>query len=55
MGLFRKLGILVVVTSPKWSLMLVTAPGHHPGIRRRSTPNRGYQSGYRPIWSAPAT
>ena len=27
MGLFRKLGILMVVTSPKWSLMAVTAPG----------------------------
>lgn len=30
MGLFRKSGILMAVTSPKWSLMVVTAPGHRP-------------------------
>ena len=46
MGLFRESGILMVVSSPKWSLMAVTASGHRLGIHLGSTPNRGYQNGY---------
>lgn len=49
MGLFRKLGILMIVTWSKWSLMTVTASGHHPGIHIRSASIRGYLDGY---WQA---
>lgn len=47
MGLFRKLGIVMVVTSTKWSLMAVTAPGHRHHIQLGSATICGYLIGYR--------
>lgn len=49
-GVVSQIGHLVAVNSTKWSLIVVTASGHRPGIHLVSASIRGYLNGYRHEW-----